>query len=356
MDARNVSEFVLSLRTKVSAGKLPLMEALQSQINVVVDFDDYPQDRANLIRHCEDLIHTHATADRAWEQPGTFAPQRQLQAVAPDLWRATVHGKRLVDGGSGFLVLRSTHVERYGGEVAQLICLFVSTVFGSPTKTDKRLRRFAWPVRYEKTHLNSPTFSQTMAEAGFHTDSQYLEEPERYFGLFCVTSDVRGQGTNFLVSASQVVLRLLELHPTALDHLRSPFPFRVPSVFTTSASDNDIEVVWAPILGEGTIRFRSDTITSALELPGVTLAEAKLAAIAAFERSISETPTLEYHLEPGEAIVVDNHAMLHARSPFTDSNRLLYRVRMKGQDRSTNAGQQGLADSSGSARTIGGTT
>ncbi|WP_454812576.1 TauD/TfdA family dioxygenase [Paenarthrobacter nitroguajacolicus] len=261
-------------------------------------------------------------------------------------------GKKSVDSGRGYLVLRGTHVDKSEDEVAQLISLFTSRAFGTPTRTDKRLQRFAWPVRYEKTDYTSPTFSQTMAEAAFHTDSQYLDEPERYFGLYCVASDVQGKGTNFLVSRQQIVEKLTASHPAALEHLKSSFPFRVPSVFTAGASDEDIEVVWAPIIAGGSIRFRRDTIMSALALPGVAVSDGQLAAMDALEQAISEAPALNCHLEPGEAIIVDNHSMMHSRSPFSDSNRLLYRVRMKEQDPSANAEQGGLTDISRKPREI----
>lgn len=302
------------------------------QRTAVVDFDDYPRDRKDIVHYCSDLIHTYETADVAWNSMWPHRPWGDESSLAPDLWRAMVSGKRSVDAGSGVLVLRETHVERCEGEVAQLLSLFISTAFGIPTKTDKRLQRFAWPVRYEKSNLRSPTFSQTMDEAAFHTDSQYLDEPERYFGLFCMASDVRGQGTNFLVSRSHVVEKLMESYPAALDHIRSTFPFRVPSVFTAGASDKDVEVVWAPILEEDSIRFRRDTIASALKVPGVKVTGAQLAALEALDRAISEIAPFEHHLEPGEALIVDNHSMLHSRSPFRDTNRLLYRVRMKHED------------------------
>lgn len=334
------------VRTKVSAGKIPLMEArpgFSPGPVLVVDFDQYPRDRMTLIRRCAELIDIHETADNAWAATGPVHSRTEFIAWAPSLWHALAQGRKSMNG-RGFLVLKGTHVEQSEDGVAQLISLFISTAFGTPTRTDKKLQRFAWPVRYESTGYRSPTFSQTMAEAAFHTDSQYLDEPERYFGLFCVASDVQGKGTNFLVSRSRIVEKLNESHPAALQALKSPFPFRVPAVFTAGASDEDVEVVWAPIISEGLIRFRRDTIMAALALPGVAVGDNQLAAIHALEQAISEAPSLTHHLEPGEAIIVDNHLMLHARSPFSDSKRLLYRVRMKEQNSGTNTEQGGLAD------------
>lgn len=318
----------------------------------VVDFDQHPGERMALFRHCAELMRIHRTADSAWGAIGPVHSRGELIARAPALWHAMAHGKKSVDSGLGYLVLRGTHVEKCDDGVAQLMSLFISRAFGIPTRTDKRLQRFAWPIRYEKTDYSSPTFSQTMAEAAFHTDSQYLDEPERYFGLYCVASDVPGQGTNFLVSRGRVVARLIASHPAALVHLKSPFPFRVPSVFTASASDEDIEVVWAPIIAGRHIRFRRDTIMSALALPGVAVSDGQLAAMDALEQVISEEPTLKYHLEPGEAIIVDNHSMLHARSPFSDSNRLLYRVRMNEEDPRADTEQGELTDTIRNPREI----
>lgn len=51
-------------------------------------------------------------------------------------------------------------------------------------------------------------------------------------------------------------------------------------------------------------------------------------AIEAFRHTIeSESPTA-HHLGPGDAILIDNHSVLHGRTTFSDYRRLHIRVRL----------------------------
>ncbi len=200
----------------------------------------------------------------------------------------------------------------------------LAELIGTPTPTTPTSPVIAWPITPAATTARM-TFSQTTDEAEFHTDTQYYDQPERYFALFCVHADVPGNGTNRLVDTRPL---LAALDPGTLAVLRRPYPFRVPSIFTADGSDAAVEVTWQPIFDGATVRWRQDTLRDALALPGVRIDARQRAAVEIFADALAHAPVIEHHLQPGEALLVDNHRMVHARTPFTDTRRFLYRVRM----------------------------
>jgi len=105
----------------------------------------------------------------------------------------------------------------------------------------------------------------------------------------------------------------------------------VPSVFTRSGQDDDIEIVWAPILDlqAQTIRYRKDTIESALKCDEVEIDAAQQTALQQLEDVLATLSPVSYHLAPGDALLVNNLKLLHARTSFDNPERFLYRVRMK---------------------------
>ena len=46
--------------------------------------------------------------------------------------------------------------------------------------------------------------------------------------------------------------------------------------------------------------------------------------IAAIDAAAGEAP--RFKLQPGEVLVVDNYGMFHGRDPYTDADRMLWRV------------------------------
>lgn len=285
----------------------------------------------NLKQNLNDRLGQHGTANDVFEEEGSRSLNESLVAHAPYLHEKLQVAAGAFEKGTGCIVLRGLGIESDAPELAQLTSIAVSTAFGEPTRTDKHLAQIAWPVRFDPHASTRKTFSQTMGEARFHTDSQYCDNPERFFGLFCINADLEGKGTNYLIPGAAIVERISQENHENLIALRQPYPFRVPTVFTETRDDATIELAWAPIIsGENDeiIRYRLDTLTDGVQITQ-KLSNAQLAAAIAFENTMADIPPIEYHLQPGEALIVDNHRMLHARTPYDDPNRLLYRVRMR---------------------------
>lgn len=245
---------------------------------------------------------------------------------------AAIRGLHTALDTVGAVVLRETNVDKLDDRLAQLSSIAVACIFGTPTRTDQKNQQIAWPIRYDPDTKLTPTFSQSLGEAAYHTDTQYFEHPEKYFGLFCIVSDEKGKGTNQLIDGAEAVERFEEKYGADMrEQLERDFPFKVPSVFTKNASEGDIETTWAPIFDPetGVIRYREDTIRAALKAGDIQLDDEQLDALTKFDDLLNELEPVSYHLTPGDSVLVNNHRMLHARTSFDNPNRFLYRVRMK---------------------------
>lgn len=292
--------------------------------------DEYPhlQDRL------ADILQNGVTANMAYTSLGRIGLANLVSEAAPNVFDLVTKTKERLDNEEGVVVLQDTGINIVGDELAQLTSIAIGAVYGTPTLTDRRDSQVAWPVKFDANASGHITFSQTLGEAQYHTDTQYFAKPEEYFGLFCVRSDTLGQGTNSFLGAAAVKDALISEHGAdALQALAAPYPFQVPTVFTRTGLSSEVEITWAPILtSDGLIRYRRDTIEAALNQPHISIGTEQLNAMSALESAMESLTPIQYHLNPGDAAMVHNRRILHARTSFTNPERLLYRVRMRANE------------------------
>ncbi|MGE4482733.1 MAG: TauD/TfdA family dioxygenase [Acidocella sp.] len=229
----------------------------------------------------------------------------------------------------------AVHVEKLGLQDLPLelrqCCLFVlGCLLGEPTATDPRERRVLWDVKARPLPPGHfATFSEHDREARFHTDTQYYPNPERFFFLYSYRTAKCGGGQNFFASGSEIINKLVRTKAglQAFSILSSvDLPFRIPSTF---AMGQEPDYTWAPIISAlPLVRYREDTLFDGEarfpELPWQTIRDAVAEFHAVAERLATATEAL-----PDDGIVfVNNHEALHARTPFTDQDRHLIRVRL----------------------------
>lgn len=278
----------------------------------------------------EDLLTRHETADEVFRQLGRSVLMEMFASASPGndkLLKHTQYDLR----HAGALILHDTGVDSFEDELAQLTAIVVSSAFGHPSATDQKTNKIAWPIKYDPDSPLNRTYSQSLGEAAFHTDTQYFPKPERFFSMFCVVADEEGKGTSELIDGKELIDQYkAEYGDDGVAILERKYPFKVPSIFTKTASDEDLEVTWAPIYDPRSkaIRYRKDTITDALRLTGSSIDDQQHEALGRLEDIIKNFDAESYHLMPGDAVIVDNHRMLHARTSFDSPERLLYRVRM----------------------------
>lgn len=255
----------------------------------------------------------------------------QQQPVAGEMAREI---KRRLDENPRFVVVDGLQFHKLPVPLRDVFVLAFSALIGRPTKTDKVAGKVIWDVTpREYLHHANTTFSEHNGEAEFHTDSQFIQNPERYFGLWSVKHASDGGGVNGLVDARMITHKLLSENfgKEAMAILsETTFPFRVPTVFTEQCRDDVSEVLMAPIFrGYPFMRYRKDTLQKGLIVNGVSLEPKVAHALQQLEEIIDRQDLVLHHfLQAGQVLFANNHEVLHNRSAFVDRSRHLLRVRM----------------------------
>ena len=255
-----------------------------------------------------------------------------IDSYWPELAELAALVRDMVALGPAFVVLHGLGYNRYPPLVRDTLVLALTRSIGKPT--DHNLdKRVLWPVRprselVKKIVDYKTTFSEEAGEAPLHSDSAFAPEPEKYNCLFVVRQATDGGGVSVVLNVPRVVD---DLDKTAdgrecLDILRrQEFPFRVPDAFFKGA-----RVITAPVLGgRPFIRYRHDCLMAGFALREDLRSNGRVWAIEQFRAAAESSPARITHtLQPDEALIVDNHTMLHGRTHFTDPDRHLIRVRM----------------------------
>lgn len=262
---------------------------------------------------------------------------KSLRDSSPEVYKLAIHTRDKILGDVGFAILQGVGFLSLPDPIRDLFILGFTAIMGYATATDKVKKKVLWPVKVESNPiLKNLTFSQRLGEAAYHTDTQYFKYPEEMFSLWCICPDKNGDGANGLVDV-RYIIEILDATlegKNILDTLaNTDFPFIVPSVFTAEASDEAVEVYFAPILSMGdndspTIRYRRDAIDRGVVAAGIMLTQKQRYAIDTLDQILAE-PRIGFRLflEKEEVLFVNNHKLLHSRSDFKDPERHLIRIR-----------------------------
>lgn len=212
----------------------------------------------------------------------------------------------------------------------------LSVALGEPTATDKVDRRVVWDVkvRKEKVADNSvSTFSEHPYEADLHTDTQYFPEPERYMLLYVVAPARCGGGVSRIRSLECLrnELSATEDGRWAIDYLTGRnLPFRIPAVFTHDGKGDGTEVTFASIFDQRPeVRYRIDTLNRGLQLyPELDTPELRKAIGLVDQAMNNPDRLLQLAMASDSLQLLNNHTALHGRSPFSDYERHVLRIRI----------------------------
>lgn len=303
-----------------------------------------PTIEANMFKVPDAFVHaiaTYCNAERERAgQLGIAVPfesqdgQAALAAMVAEHWPRLRDLSRLlrniIDLEPSCVVVRGLGFTRYAAEVRDTLVLALTAAIGKPTdhNGDKRV---LWPVRLREAASNAnykTTFSEQVSEAPLHSDSAFAPQPEKFNCLFVVREAEDGGGLSVLVNVRQL---MAELDSTAdgrecLAILREQeFPFRVPDAFFTGN-----RVITAPIIADKPlIRFRYDCVMDGFKLRDDLRTNDRIWAVQHFRDAAENSDSrLLYQLRRGEALIFNNHELLHARTNFEDPERYLIRVRM----------------------------
>ncbi|MEQ8546874.1 MAG: TauD/TfdA family dioxygenase [Cyclobacteriaceae bacterium] len=233
--------------------------------------------------------------------------------------------------GEGYIVIRNFYSELSDIVSSKRVFLEISEEIGQPISHDGQ-NSIIWDIKSNpKSDSLIKTYSEHSHEAELHTDSQYSEYPEDYFGLLTLKKALCGGGRSLLLSLKDILTELREL-PEGFEiekTLReSDYPFIVPNVFKKDHSKN-VEFNFGPILRNNEIRFRVDTFEKAISNRPDLCTGQQLEAYQTLKEIILNSKNTKYfYLENRDLIFINNKTMLHGRESFTDSERHLLRIRM----------------------------
>jgi alpha-ketoglutarate-dependent taurine dioxygenase len=188
-----------------------------------------------------------------------------------------------------------------------------------------------WHVKNKHVFSKVATFSEHAGEAMLHTDTQYRDKPEDYIALCVLHAAKCGGGETQLLSIANILDELYAL-PNGDEILSilqaTKYPFIVPSVFSTRENGMP-EFVHAPIIKNGTIRFRIDTLELGIAAHMSVLAKEAIDAFLHLKKIVISSKAIRrISLGPRDIVFIDNKRCLHGRSAFKDNDRHLLRIRM----------------------------
>jgi hypothetical protein len=233
-----------------------------------------------------------------------------------------------IKSGPGLAIMRGFPIGKYDPERMQAVYWGIGAHFGRGCSQSADGDYLGYVTNVEKASRGYTT----SRELNLHTDSAEI------VGLLCVR-DAREGGLSIYASSLKVHEIIAREHPEYLPVLERGFrcdrrgeeapedepvtPYRVP-VFSTEG-------------GVLSCRYVRGVIDKGAEATGEKLTGLEKEALACFEAVAQRGDVrLEVMLRPGEASVINNYEILHARTGFVDweepgKKRLLYRLWLEGQ-------------------------
>lgn len=184
---------------------------------------------------------------------------------------------------------------------------------------------YVWPIKTVESNSQIKTFSEHNDEAQLHTDTQYRAIPERYMTLSCIQEAKCGGGETILLDSLKI-FEEIKSDSALLSKLKQKFPIAIPDIFVI----DDRKYIEETIISEyPKFRFRYDTFLKGLALKQPENFEDLKNTLDEFNSKLQNSKHIQkLKLKKGDIILIDNHRMLHGRTSFTDTDRLLYRVRV----------------------------
>lgn len=182
------------------------------------------------------------------------------------------------------------------------------------------------PPRAQLVHYVEPSTDIASGRGGqeserLHTDTADWERPVEFISMRCVRPDRAGGGRSRVLDLDAVREEVgTKLGRATLELLsREAVPWQLSEARGGG-------VAWRPVLTESAVCWRRYTIDLALDGGGARLPGEVLAALDAFEQTVSASElVIDFLMREGELLLMDNLRALHARTPVAAPGRLMIR-------------------------------
>jgi Taurine catabolism dioxygenase TauD, TfdA family len=236
--------------------------------------------------------------------------------------------------GPGFAVLDRVPVERYRCQEGQAIGWVLANLMGQVV-AQKRDGTRLYDVRDTgKAIAHGVRRSVTNLEQEFHTDGGWLPLPPTFIGLYCLRPAAEGGMSR---CASLVTVHdALRDRPHLLDRLHAPFWWDRQA----EHAPDDVTYSRAPVYwqaGERVFaRYYDDYVRKGYALAGEPLDKLGAQALEAMREIIeADENWIEFHLEKGQFLYVNNRQIAHSRTAFRDDGARRHLMRFWNRDEGT---------------------
>jgi alpha-ketoglutarate-dependent taurine dioxygenase len=175
--------------------------------------------------------------------------------------------------------------------------------------------------------------SITNLEQEFHTDGPWLPLTPSFVGLYCLQPAAEG-GMSRCASLLSVHAALRDC-PELIARLREPFWWDRQA----EHAPGEAACSRAPIFWDGggiCARYYDDYVRKGYALAGKALDEAGATALDAMRRAIeAEESWIEFHLERGQLLYLNNRQIAHSRTAFRDDDARRHLMRFWNRDEGT---------------------
>lgn len=315
---------------------------------VEIDVDDratwWEWERASIRAALTDHFGRELTGESLTEPPDPASLRSQLRMAAPMLTAITDQIRNAFDGGACAVVVPALGVADEATDEQRKALFTLAALLGDVMANHPR-DSVVWDVRNRAALSDArPKASDSDRAAGYHTDAGYLRMPPRYFLLYAAQAARCGGGVSLLRDGRILLDQLAETEQgrAAIRTLSEVVPRRVSESLKDVAFMADDGFQYSAVLGDKPMwrwsagRTRPGSKRWAGKEPTSTvIKDSPHYSAEAIRQAIDTVAALlkhgrgEFRLTvPTDALLlVDNHIALHARTAFTDQERLLFRIR-----------------------------
>jgi hypothetical protein len=275
------------------------------------------QYRIDLSADCLDEIRR--AADEIWRYPLPAILRAPDNFAMPSCRREMARVREMLDHGRRFAIVDRLPVAEIGPDEATAIYWLLSSMVSRPVaqKLDGTMIYDVLDTGQQALPGSGVRPDKTNIEIRFHNDNAYNDTPPDYVGLLCLRQAQSG-GHSRVISFHSVHNALRQRCPDRLDRLHRPFWFDRQREFRPGESP----IFSAPVFedaAEVRARFSAHQISGGYALRGEPIDDEGAAAITAMLDAFDEDElSIDFDLEPGQIQFVDNRALGHSRTAFTD--------------------------------------
>ncbi len=280
----------------------------------------------------QDCLQNLRAIVQALRNQGGSVTELDLGALELDAAQSLMARARAkLDQGPGFAILDRVPVGHYATEENRAIGWTLANLIGRVVD-QKWTGTPLYDVRDRgKIMGHGVRRSITNLEQEFHTDGGWLGKTPEYAGLFCIQP--AAQGGNSRLSSLVAAHNDLADQPETLNRLYQPFYWdRQAEHDPQDSMTSHVPVFWKD--GDRIFaRYYDDYIRKGHEIAKDPLDQPALNALDSLKHIIDDAANwIEFRLEPGQFLYVNNRQIAHSRTAFQDHGAQRHLMRFWNRD------------------------